>query len=475
MIKKYLFIFILILSGHSSMAWAEILEKPSAAPVYQRIYLGQVKEDSKFLIYHARSYNLFRLFDTTYIPLTYLKQMGAEIRKADNEIKVNFDEAENTESATTKVWFKEKGAYSSRINVYIGNIRTYSIGVEDEVLVPVQSLKAVLGLITYRSAYVAEDRWYDIQRYITIDDRWIHNQSNHLLRLKLMHIIWDGKKFIEEQEDILLLKPYEIISKPIPAIDKQFTYVTTVLLSLNGFDTEIDIEDCYGQKNDNFFRTYTCELNRERLEKVFPAYKILGSIKQDMVDFKKGEKIEIWRAEKRNCYMIKTKEGKYKMLPCSSIAVEVDRGVYTKAAKKEDIEDYITLNHMTSKTDYLIWTDLYRQRVYVLKKAVGAWQLQKICVCSSGKNTFPTPAGRYELQYSIPYFGLQKNFRCKNALVFFRDYMFHSIIFDSTGTYIKSGKYQLGQRVSHGCVRLSEEDSAWLYYHIPLKTTVWIR
>ena len=75
----------------------------------------------------------------------------------------------------------------------------------------------------------------------------------------------------------------------------------------------------------------------------------------------------------------------------------------------------------------------------------------------------------------MPYFGLEKNFRCKNALVFFRNYMYHSILFDKSGTYIKSGQYDLGRRVSHGCIRLAEKDSAWLYQHIPVGTTVWIR
>ena len=54
-------------------------------------------------------------------------------------------------------------------------------------------------------------------------------------------------------------------------------------------------------------------------------------------------------------------------------------------------------------------------------------------------------------------------------------YMYHSILFDKSGKYIKSGQYELGSKASHGCVRLSEKDSAWLYTHIPVNTTVWIR
>ena len=111
----------------------------------------------------------------------------------------------------------------------------------------------------------------------------------------------------------------------------------------------------------------------------------------------------------------------------------------------------------------------------MLKKQEERWQLEKRFICSTGKNINPTPQGIYEVQYTIPFIGMDKGYRCKNALVFYRDYMFHSILFDKTGTYIKSGQYDLGRKVSHGCVRLSEEDSLWLYQHIPVGSTVWIR
>lgn len=180
-------------------------------------------------------------------------------------------------------------------------------------------------------------------------------------------------------------------------------------------------------------------------------------------------------SRKRNYFVVKDKKGKKFQVPYNSIHIDGDWGTLSSKPSAADIEDFVTLNQLESKTSYLLWTDIYRQRTHVLKKQEGIWHLEKTFVCSTGKNINPTPQGLYEVQYTIPFIGMDKGYRCKNALVFYRDYMFHSILFDKTGKYIKSGQYELGQKASHGCIRLSEEDSAWLYQHIPVGSTVWIR
>ena len=198
-------------------------------------------------------------------------------------------------------------------------------------------------------------------------------------------------------------------------------------------------------------------------------------MKYEIGDLKVKTNVELWRAEKRSYFIIKDKNGKKFQIPYNSIAIDGDCGTLGGTPTAKDIEDFVKINALTSKTPYLIWTDIYRQRTYVLKKQEERWQLEKRFICSTGKNINPTPQGIYEVQYTIPFIGMDKGYRCKNALVFYRDYMFHSILFDKTGTYIKSGQYDLGRKVSHGCVRLSEEDSLWLYQHIPVGSTVWIR
>lgn len=162
------------------------------------------------------------------------------------------------------------------------------------------------------------------------------------------------------------------------------------------------------------------------------------------------------------------------MVPVDSIEIIRDIGRGWDLANTLEIEDYVNLKNYGSDTDYLIWTDVYRQLTYVLQGKKGEWHLVKSMKSSTGKNTSLTPTGVFQIEYKMPYFGMDKGYRCKNALVIFKDYMYHSILFDVTGKYIRSGQYQLGARVSHGCIRLSEEDSKWLYINIPEGTKVYI-
>ena len=105
----------------------------------------------------------------------------------------------------------------------------------------------------------------------------------------------------------------------------------------------------------------------------------------------------------------------------------------------------------------------------------GKWQIVKHFVCSSGKPSTPTPTGTYKLTRKVPSFGQNKGYCCKNAFGFIgTTYLYHSIIFDKTGTYLLEGKGVLGKKASDGCIRLSPENSKWFYDHLISGSTVWI-
>jgi len=472
MIKKCLFIFIVIsLLGSPIFASSKIPFK-KAAP-YQSIYMGEVEFGDKFFVFNAKSYPLYRLLGKSYIPLAYLENMGANIMKDNSDTFVYLKNGLQ-EAKESRIYFKEKHAYIYPHPVYLGNLRTYAIKVEEELLIPIEALTMLLNVTEYQSIYVAENKFYNLNHYISLEEYVIKNTSEHMLKVLVLDVFWDGKKYVDRYSDEILLEPYQKINREANPSDEKLIYITTIVLSINDIKIDVNTTVCYGQKNEGFLRKYSDIIKSERLSKLFTPYRVVGVIKGDIGSFKKGEKVVIWRAEKRQHYVIQTQEGKKIMLPCELIEVEGDTGVCNQQVKPEDIEDYLTIKGLKSKTNYILWTDIHRQRIYVLTGAQEGWKLQKTFVCSSGKNTHPTPTGIFELQYTIPYFGVQRNFRCKNAVVFFKDYMFHSILFDSTGKYVKEGKYQLGYRVSHGCVRLSEEDSAWIYRHVPLGTTVWI-
>lgn len=48
-------------------------------------------------------------------------------------------------------------------------------------------------------------------------------------------------------------------------------------------------------------------------------------------------------------------------------------------------------------------------------------------------------------------------------------YYYHSILYDSTGSYVIDPR--LGEALSHGCIRLATDNAKWIYENIPDMTT----
>lgn len=473
MTKKQFCAFVLLFLGSVINTSGKELSTEHAG-AYQKVCIGVIEKDERALVYQGNYYPLYVLMNTAYISLADLEDMGAVLMDKDTYKALDFT-CVKPGSKPSKMVFQDTKAYLHNKILYIGSLRTYCIEVDKYLFVPVEALSYIFNMKLCEKMYLAEKKWSDLNHYIEMDETYIINNSPYMLRADFLHIYWDGKKFIDCSENEVLIEPYQRLHKKLKNLDSSLTYVTTVIRAVNDMEIPLDLESCYGQKNHLIFERYTYELKKERLDKLFPEYRVNGTMKYDVGPYKKDQKVKVWRAEKRQYFMTIGTEGRQIMLPYSSIAVEPDKGVLYKPVSAEDIEDYVSINGLTSETDYIVWTDVYRQRVYILKRSKNQWRLQKTFKCSSGKNIHLTPSGIYKILYTLPYFGLDRNFRCKNAVVFYRDYMFHSILFDSSGKYIKEGKYQLGYRVSHGCVRLSEEDSSWIYKYVPLKTTVWIR
>ena len=172
---------------------------------------------------------------------------------------------------------------------------------------------------------------------------------------------------------------------------------------------------------------------------------------------------------------------------CGQNNEELLRYVDFEATLPEDIGDKAPLSvlyqatktvnakKLTSKTKYLVYTSLDQQRTYIFTNNNGNWQLIKHFICSSGKPSTPTPPGIYKLTKKVPSFGQNHGYCCKNAFGFIgTTYLYHSILFDKTGTYLLEGRGVLGKKASDGCIRLSPENSEWFYNNMLSGTTVWI-
>ncbi|MGO0985688.1 L,D-transpeptidase family protein [Clostridioides difficile] len=134
-----------------------------------------------------------------------------------------------------------------------------------------------------------------------------------------------------------------------------------------------------------------------------------------------------------------------------------------------DMTKFVNENNIKSTSDYIITTDLKNKYTYIFKKDNGGWgQLYK-WECTIGKPETPTITGIFYISGRKPSFGTDE-YSVKYATRIKGGYYYHSVLYDSTGSYIIDGR--LGEALSHGCIRLSTENAKWIYDNIPDTTTV---
>ncbi len=470
MVKK-VGIFLIVCSLVVSGLRAETVTQPKGA-LCKEIALEILEESPKVLLYQGKVYPVYQLYETTYVTLETLEAMGATLTLGEKETFICLEKGAEAHPLPPLSFAPEIASFSQR-TIYIGNVKTYSLTWQGHTLVPVVALKALWEIKEAGGIYHVGPRYTSWESLYELRESGFKSLVDYPLYVELQELYWDGKVFVKKQIPPFIVEAHQTYTgEPFRKIGDGHL-VHYYVRRLNGVDIESE-QSYYGQDNEKFFKT-CCYLSRRRyLEELFKPYHVKGTLKYNIGSFKEGESVVIWRTEKRQYYVVLDQQSKKYVLPWDSLRIEGDVGTYGGKPTDLEIEDYVTIKAIESETPYLIWTDLRRQRTYILKKEKGNWKLQKRFICSSGKNNSPTPGGLFKVEYSIPYLGMDKGYQCKNAMVFFRDYMYHSILFDREGKYVIRGLYELGYRASHGCIRLSEADSAWIYKYVPLGTTVWI-
>ena len=125
----------------------------------------------------------------------------------------------------------------------------------------------------------------------------------------------------------------------------------------------------------------------------------------------------------------------------------------------------------SSATNYLILVDTQNCRVGIYYGRYGAWAPVKEFICSPGAPSTPTVKGEFTVQNKGYVFG--NGYSCYYYTQFYSDYLFHSVLYYQNTSRIMDGR--LGQRLSHGCVRLAIENAKWIYDNVPRgsKVVIW--
>ena len=140
---------------------------------------------------------------------------------------------------------------------------------------------------------------------------------------------------------------------------------------------------------------------------------------------------------------------------------------YTEADK----EFWVNAKGYSSSSKYLIWVNLTYQRCNIFEQREGMWKLIRSCIVGTGADGTPTPRGTWKVTYHDSVGWTTSTYTVKPVVGFKGGgYAFHSRLYYPGTTTLSSPS--IGFPVSHGCVRMYDEDIQWIYDYIPDGTTV---
>ena len=145
-----------------------------------------------------------------------------------------------------------------------------------------------------------------------------------------------------------------------------------------------------------------------------------------------------------------------------------NKSILTRA----DLERFANDNNYSSRSNFLIITDINRQKTHVFIKNGGSWGLVRSFDCSTGINASPTTRGTFTISDRGTWFYSDRLASgAKYWLRFNGQYLYHSIPMDKHKNMLP-GEDIVGEKRSSGCIRLMPDDAKWLFENIPSGTTV---
>lgn len=130
-------------------------------------------------------------------------------------------------------------------------------------------------------------------------------------------------------------------------------------------------------------------------------------------------------------------------------------------------EAFVNASGYSSKTSYLIWVNKQRQRLTVFMGSKGNWKAINTFPVATGKNATPTPTVVCEYKYKTRW--VTPDYTCDPVLALYDGYAIHNQPENHSGYVIDP---TIGNPASAGCVRMLKKDVNWVYYYVPVGTTV---
>lgn len=391
----------------------------ASARKYSKVNLGKFEKGTVSLTYNGTTIPTYKAFNANYISTSDLRAFGYEVNYDSKNQKITVS-ALNTgyvaKPSSTNYVSKPYTLYTGTVQV--GLFETQALSCEGSTFIPVAALGSI-GTLSTNNGVCTFAPSGSLPVYAT--QTKLVNLSNLTLNVTISEMYWNKKEVSSTKT--YTLKPFETIERAIPVKDKDAVYLGTVVQSVSGDGYNYATKSTLGQLNIALMKKYT-----DLTTYVAPAVSNGGSY---------GDPIT--------------------------------------AEQVANAEAFVNNKGLSSPTQFLVWTNIATQKTYIFQGSKGNWSLLKMFICSTGRDHTPTPKGTFHLTRKVPSFGQNKGYCCKYAFGFIgTTYLYHSIIFDVTGSYLLENKGVLGQKASQGCIRFAVENAKWFYDTLTPNTTVYI-
>ena len=432
----------------------------------QTIPVGKITKSTEGVMIRGTVLPQYECVNIPYVALSDLRQIGANIAwNATTKKTVIYNWNQPIKEDIQYEPLPINGiAYLARDTVYINYQEVPAIYIGGKPLIPVKWIQ------------VLEDTGgNELLKIIKKEPQWYVENNMDQPSINGINIWFDGEDYIEESYTFPLLEQNQdgFYMDKTYDLTPDYDYVGFVISEIDGMiNTDVDIQKEW-LKNPTYYEIPK-GTPAELLDQIFPPTIVKGVMKNPAGGFAKGENVNVQRSVAGSLYFLDGKNGGTVQVPWSSVQI-ITSPVNKEQATNEQIEQYINKQDFSSKTDYLVWTDLHRQRTYIFKGKKNQWALIKDVLSSTGMDISPTPRGNYTIHTRVPAFGYGKGYLAKNAYAFIgTKYLYHSVLYDPTGQYLLEGRGVLGTKASQGCIRFSPEDIQWFYKTMPPGTAVYI-
>ena len=211
-------------------------------------------------------------------------------------------------------------------------------------------------------------------------------------------------------------------------------------------------------------RTMEIEATLRRTTTLYSSYRLTGAIRTVSA----GTKVTYLTYATDQARQIRLSNGQTGWVGWNDLNISTKNYTrYTDYTQSEK-ENYVNIKGYSSTSKYLVWVSRLTQKVNIFEGSQRQWKLIHAFTCATGANTTPTVPGVFRYQYRMNKWDFD-TYYVSRPMIFNGGHAFHTRTYRTNGTLLDP---TIGRPVSHGCIRMYDQDVNWMWNNLPFGTTV---